>query len=191
LIPDQPVDHPSADREPVRGVQPSGRHTRSTVVWALLSPAGTIARIDPRLLTGLASAGYRSTDEKQTSVDGSGICGQPGVGFAALKLCRVRTDRADAEIRVQPDRRRVGRAAVAGEATCLAYMTDEAVERRDAFFRSTTQTGRASRAASGDFGVACPNQRNSSRRHHSAVPCERCGASHASLNDEETGPEPC
>ncbi|HEX9497210.1 MAG TPA: hypothetical protein VF926_02205 [Mycobacterium sp.] len=46
-------------------------------MWALLSPAGTIARIDPRLLTGLASAGYRSTDEKQTSVDGSGICDNP------------------------------------------------------------------------------------------------------------------
>ncbi len=56
---------------------PPAGHTRSTVVWALLSPAGTIARIDPRLLTGLASAGYRSTDEKQTSVDGSGICDNP------------------------------------------------------------------------------------------------------------------
>jgi nitrite reductase/ring-hydroxylating ferredoxin subunit len=48
--------------------RPAG-HTRSTVVWALLSPAGTIPHIDPRLLTGLASAGYRSTDEKQTSPD--------------------------------------------------------------------------------------------------------------------------
>jgi hypothetical protein len=42
--------------------RPAG-HTRSTVVWALLSPAGTIPLIDPRLLTGLASAGYRSTDD--------------------------------------------------------------------------------------------------------------------------------
>ena len=41
---------------------------------------------------------------------------------------------ADAEVRVQPHRRWPGRPAVfAAEATRLAYMTDEAVEGRDAF----------------------------------------------------------
>ena len=41
---------------------------------------------------------------------------------------------ADAEVRLQPARRRPGRAAaVAGEATRLAYGSDEAVEGRDAF----------------------------------------------------------
>jgi naphthoate synthase len=44
------------------------------------------------------------------------------------------TGAAHAEVRVQPDRRRlVGQQVFAGEATRLAYMTDEAVEGRDSF----------------------------------------------------------
>ena len=42
--------------------RPAG-HTRSTIVWALLTRTGSTPRIDRQLLTGLASAGYLSTDE--------------------------------------------------------------------------------------------------------------------------------
>ena len=47
----------------------------------------------------------------------------------------------------------IGQQVFAGEATRLAYMTDEAVEGRDAFLRSVRRTGRPSRTTTDFFGA--------------------------------------
>ncbi len=64
----------------------------------------------------------------------------------------------------------VGQQIFASEATRLAYMTDEAVEGRDASWRSVTRTGAGSRGISS----RCPSQGvYAVRRFH---PSGRCGA---------------
>ena len=57
-----------------------------------------------------------------------------GLGVGPDRQRQVAAGPADAQVRLQPARRRSRRpAAFAGEATRMAYMTDEAVEGRDQF----------------------------------------------------------